>query len=78
VRCTEALSLDPRTSRLPSRSWMRYGASITSPRATPSTDASAIFRTKLQNDWRRPRFIATEAGRGYRFVPVFSEEADSS
>jgi two-component system KDP operon response regulator KdpE len=32
------------------------------------------LRAKLQNDWRRPRFIATEAGRGYRFVPVFSEE----
>ena len=32
------------------------------------------LRAKLQNDWHRPRFIATEAGRGYRFVPTFSEQ----
>jgi DNA-binding response OmpR family regulator len=31
------------------------------------------LRAKLQNDWRKPRFIATMPGRGYRFVPVFSE-----
>ena len=31
------------------------------------------LRAKLQNDWHRPRFIATEAGRGYRFVPTFTE-----
>jgi DNA-binding response OmpR family regulator len=31
------------------------------------------LRAKLQNDWRRPRFIATVPGRGYRFVPVFSD-----
>jgi DNA-binding response OmpR family regulator len=30
------------------------------------------LRAKLQNDWRRPRFIATVPGSGYRFVPVFS------
>lgn len=36
------------------------------------------LRAKLQNDWRKPRFIATEPGRGYRFVPVFSDnDADS-
>jgi DNA-binding response OmpR family regulator len=36
------------------------------------------LRAKLQNDWRKPRFIATEAGRGYRFIPTFSEpEPDS-
>jgi DNA-binding response OmpR family regulator len=27
------------------------------------------LRKKLQDDWRRPRFIATVPGRGYRFVP---------
>jgi DNA-binding response OmpR family regulator len=27
-----------------------------------------VLRAKLQNDWRRPRFIATVPGRGYRFV----------
>jgi len=31
------------------------------------------LRAKLQNDWRKPRFIATEPGRGYRFVATFSE-----
>jgi DNA-binding response OmpR family regulator len=30
------------------------------------------LRIKLQNDWRRPRFIATVPGKGYRFVPTFS------
>jgi two-component system, OmpR family, alkaline phosphatase synthesis response regulator PhoP len=30
------------------------------------------LRIKLQNDYRHPRFIATVAGRGYRFVPTFS------
>ena len=33
------------------------------------------LRAKLQNDWRTPRFIATVPGRGYRFVPVFSDAA---
>jgi DNA-binding response OmpR family regulator len=28
------------------------------------------LRAKLQDDWRRPRFIATVPGRGYRFLPV--------
>jgi DNA-binding response OmpR family regulator len=27
------------------------------------------LRIKLQNSWRRPRYIATVPGRGYRFVP---------
>jgi DNA-binding response OmpR family regulator len=31
------------------------------------------LRAKLQNDWRRPRFIATVPGKGYRFIPVMSE-----
>lgn len=32
------------------------------------------LRVKLQNDYRRPRFIATVAGRGYRFIPTFSNQ----
>lgn len=28
------------------------------------------LRAKLQNDWHRPRYIATVPGRGYRFVPT--------
>ena len=40
------------------------------------------LRIKLQNDYRHPRFIATVPGRGYRFIPTFSNrgwmsEADS-
>ena len=31
------------------------------------------LRAKLQNDWRKPRFIATVPGRGYRFIPTSSE-----
>jgi DNA-binding response OmpR family regulator len=30
------------------------------------------LRIKLQNDYRHPRFIATVAGRGYRFIPTFT------
>jgi DNA-binding response OmpR family regulator len=30
------------------------------------------LRIKLQNDYRRPRFIATVPGAGYRFIPTFS------
>jgi two-component system KDP operon response regulator KdpE len=36
------------------------------------------LRAKLQNDWRKPRFIATVPGRGYRFIPTFSEPARAS
>ena len=32
------------------------------------------LRIKLQNDYRRPRFIATVPGAGYRFIPTFSNE----
>jgi DNA-binding response OmpR family regulator len=31
------------------------------------------LRARLQNDWRKPRFIATVPGRGYRFIPTFSD-----
>lgn len=30
------------------------------------------LRIKLQNDYRRPRFIATVPGHGYRFIPAFT------
>ena len=32
------------------------------------------LRARLQNDWKSPRFIATIPGRGYRFLPTFTEE----
>jgi len=32
------------------------------------------LRVKLQNDYREPRFIATVPGRGYRFIPTFSNK----
>ena len=32
------------------------------------------LRIKLQNDYRHPRFIATVPGRGYRFIPTFTNE----
>jgi DNA-binding response OmpR family regulator len=32
------------------------------------------LRIKLQNDFRRPRFIATVPGKGYRFIPTFSNQ----
>ena len=31
------------------------------------------LRAKLQNNWRRPRYIATVPGHGYRFVPTTEE-----
>jgi DNA-binding response OmpR family regulator len=36
------------------------------------------LRARLQNDWRQPRFIATVPGRGYRFLPTFTEGAESA
>jgi len=30
------------------------------------------LRVKLQNDYRHPRFIETVPGKGYRFIPTFS------
>ena len=32
------------------------------------------LRIKLQNDYRHPRFIATVPGKGYRFIPTFSNQ----
>ena len=32
------------------------------------------LRIKLQNDYRHPRFIATVPGKGYRFIPTFTNE----
>ncbi len=32
------------------------------------------LRAKLQNSWRRPRYIATIPGRGYQFVPTDTGE----
>jgi DNA-binding response OmpR family regulator len=36
------------------------------------------LRARLQNDWRKPRFIATIPGRGYRFIPTFKAEAQEA
>jgi DNA-binding response OmpR family regulator len=33
------------------------------------------LRAKLQDDWRRPRYIATVAGHGYRFLPTAADPA---
>jgi DNA-binding response OmpR family regulator len=30
------------------------------------------LRVKLQNDYRHPRFVSTVPGKGYRFIPTFS------
>src|SRR5207244_10253333 len=35
------------------------------------------LRARLQDDWRRPRFIATVPGRGYRFVATAGGIAES-
>jgi two-component system, OmpR family, KDP operon response regulator KdpE len=32
------------------------------------------LRAKLQDDWRRPRFIATAPGKGYRFVLAAADQ----
>jgi DNA-binding response OmpR family regulator len=33
------------------------------------------LRTKLADDWQRPRYIATVPGRGYRFLPTAADDA---
>src|SRR3712207_499692 len=33
------------------------------------------LRAKLQDDWRRPRFIATIPGKGYQFVLTATQQA---
>jgi hypothetical protein len=38
---------------------------------------SAYLRARLQNDWRKPRFIATVPGRGYRFLPTYAGGTDA-
>lgn len=36
------------------------------------------LRVKLQDDWRHPRFIETVSGKGYRFLPIFSQTGGST
>ena len=33
------------------------------------------LRAKLQDDWRRPRYIATVPGKGYRFLLTAADQA---
>jgi two-component system response regulator ArlR len=36
------------------------------------------LRIKLQNDWRKPRFIKTVPGQDYRYIPIFTEQQTGS
>jgi DNA-binding response OmpR family regulator len=36
------------------------------------------LRIKLQNGWRKPRYIATVPGRGYRFVPTTADDPSAA
>jgi DNA-binding response OmpR family regulator len=36
------------------------------------------LRARLQDNWRQPRFIATVPGRGYRFLPTFTDSEQAA
>jgi DNA-binding response OmpR family regulator len=36
------------------------------------------LRARLQDDWREPRFIVTVPGRGYRFLPTFTDNGSAA
>jgi DNA-binding response OmpR family regulator len=36
------------------------------------------LRSRLEDDWRQPRFIATIPGRGYRFLPMLATDAEGA
>jgi two-component system KDP operon response regulator KdpE len=36
------------------------------------------LRAKLRDDWRRPRYIATAPGQGYRFLPAAADDMPSA
>ncbi len=36
------------------------------------------LRARFQHDWRRPRFISTVPGRGYRFLPTSAESGPAA
>jgi DNA-binding response OmpR family regulator len=54
------------------RSWMRWGVDFAAESNVVDRHIRNL-RAKLQNDWRKPRFIATVPGKGYRFLPTFTE-----
>lgn len=35
------------------------------------------LRARLKNDWRHPRYIQTVPGRGYRFLPSYTDSSES-
>ena len=36
------------------------------------------LRARLQDNWRQPRYIATVPGRGYRFLPTFTDSGEAA
>ena len=36
------------------------------------------LRSRLEDDWRKPRFIATVPGRGYRFQPTVTDGGEAT
>ena len=36
------------------------------------------LRARLQDNWRQPRYIATVPGRGYRFLPSFTDTGETA